>query len=357
MNSNNNIIVLKLGGKIIFQHQITKLKNLSYIIKEKQNSKKLQNNNKDVIPRIDFNNNRKNIKNEMEQKIINDEKLLKKFIDNSGISHNKPKFTEEISKNEFSISSLENSLEKSKSNNYIKFKEMLSILKSNRENLKLKEINNKDYNNITSELKKEILNSISLNKNIFCEKLNLNKSNIDSINKKLEQIKQNNQNFKFENKNPNKDEYKIKECNNVNNNRAKDNKLNSDYFELFKNFVGNSKLSDRIIISYFDIEHPNIKIAAQRYFKSKYGIDEITLIYIYQDKPNETFAHKFKLISDINELFITAQNNNIKFPKLILKNGKEIKNNKKIKCIGALYLDDNSIIKIIQDYIFIYNIY
>ena len=86
MNSNNNIIVLKLGGKIIFQHQITKLKNLSYIIKEKQNSKKLQNNNKDVIPRIDFNNNRKNIKNEMEQKIINDEKLLKKFIDNSGIS-------------------------------------------------------------------------------------------------------------------------------------------------------------------------------------------------------------------------------------------------------------------------------
>ena len=78
-----------------------------------------------------------------------------------------------------------------------------------------------------------------------------------------------------------------------------------------------------------------------------YSIDEITLIYIYQDKPNETFAHKFKLISDINELFITAQNNNIKFPKLILKNGKEIKNNKKIKCIGALYLDDNSIIKII----------
>ena len=55
--------------------------------------------------------------------------------------NNKPKFTEEISKNEFSISSLENSLEKSKSNNYIKFKEMLSILKSNRENLKLKEIN------------------------------------------------------------------------------------------------------------------------------------------------------------------------------------------------------------------------
>ena len=112
-------------------------------------------------------------------------------------------------------------------------------------------------------------------------------------------------------------------------------------------FIGNDKLSDRIIISYFDINHPNVKIAAQKYFISKYGLDEITLIYIYQTNPNDKFCHKFKLISEINELFIKAKNEKNINPRLYMKSGKEIKNNSKIKCIGALNLDNNSIIKII----------
>ena len=125
------------------------------------------------------------------------------------------------------------------------------------------------------------------------------------------------------------------------------NKIKEEYLKSFKTFIGNDKLSDRIIISYFDINHPNVKIAAQKYFISKYGLDEITLIYIYQTNPNDKFCHKFKLISEINELFIKAKNEKNINPRLYMKSGKEIKNNSKIKCIGALNLDNNSIIKII----------
>ena len=46
-------------------------------------------------------------------------------------------------------------------------------------------------------------------------------------------------------------------------------------------------------------------------------------------------------------MFLAAKTENINNPKLYLKTGQEIKNNRKIKCIGALNLENNSIIKIL----------
>ena len=335
------MIILKLGNKIIFQHPISQLNNL-----QKKNTitnkKPLINN---VILKINLDNNNK----EIEKKIINEEKLLKKMM-NGYFNKEKPNFMNEISKEENQIMNLQKSVEKFELNDNMKFQEMISILNNNnKENIKLKEVNNK---NMTNDKKKEILSLISSNKKFFSKKLFLNKNNFDKINQNLVLFMENNNNninnIKTNESNDNSEQVnnKIK----IEKNKTiyrKINKIKEEYLKSFKTFIGNDKLSDRIIISYFDINHPNVKIAAQKYFISKYGLDEITLIYIYQTNPNDKFCHKFKLISEINELFIKAKNEKNINPRLYMKSGKEIKNNSKIKCIGALNLDNNSIIKII----------
>ena len=340
MNS-KQMIILKLGNKIIFQHPISQLNNL-----QKKNTitnkKPLINN---VILKINLDNNNK----EIEKKIINEEKLLKKMM-NGYFNKEKPNFMNEISKEENQIMNLQKSVEKFELNDNMKFQEMISILNNNnKENIKLKEVNNK---NMTNDKKKEILSLISSNKKFFSKKLFLNKNNFDKINQNLVLFMENNNNninnIKTNESNDNSEQVnnKIK----IEKNKTiyrKINKIKEEYLKSFKTFIGNDKLSDRIIISYFDINHPNVKIAAQKYFISKYGLDEITLIYIYQTNPNDKFCHKFKLISEINELFIKAKNEKNINPRLYMKSGKEIKNNSKIKCIGALNLDNNSIIKII----------
>ena len=340
MNS-KQMIILKLGNKIIFQHPISQLNNLQK--KNTITSKKPLINN--VILKINLDNNNK----EIEKKIINEEKLLKKMM-NGYFNKEKPNFMNEISKEENQIMNLQKSVEKFELDDNMKFQEMISILNNNnKENIKL---NNK---NIKNKKKKEILSLISSNKKFFSKKLCLNKNNFDKINQNLVLFMENNNNNRnnINNIKTNESNDNSGQVNNkikIEKNKTiyrKINKIKEEYIKSFKTFIGNDKLSDRIIISYFDINHPNVKIAAQKYFISKYGLDEITLIYIYQTNPNDKFCHKFKLISEINELFIKAKNEKNINPRLYMKSGKEIKNNSKIKCIGALNLDNNSIIKII----------
>ena len=347
----NNVISLKIGNKIIFQHPLTQLNKLA----KKNSIKNKRKLNNDIKLKINFDSN--NLNKEYEQRLINEERLLKKMMQRY-FSKEKQNFIKEISKEEIKINNLNLLVEKSKNNDTIKFKEMLDILnknkEKNKENIKL----NLNKNNILNDKKQEILNEISLNKKLFADILCLNKNNIIINNNNLNYIKENqtkeNDNFiqiinRRDNKKGNVD--------NINNNINKTEpnkirykkifKIKEEQIESFRNFVGNSKLSDRIIISYFDIEHPDIKTAAKKYFKSKYGTDEITLLYIYHKNPKDIIYHKFKLISEVNELFIVAKKENLNAPRLFLKNGTEIKNNRKIKCIGALNLDNNNIIKII----------
>ena len=320
MNS-KQMIILKLGNKIIFQHPISQLNNLQK--KNTITSKKPLINN--VILKINLDNNNK----EIEKKIINEEKLLKKMM-NGYFNKEKPNFMNEISKEENQIMNLQKSVEKFELNDNMKFQEMISILNNNnKENIKL---NNK---NMTNDKKKEILSLISSNKKFFSKKLCLNKNNFDKINQNLVLFMENNNNnrnninnIKTNESNDNSEQAnnKIEKSKTI---YRKINKIKEEYIKSFKTFIGNDKLSDRIIISYFDINHPNVKIAAQKYFISKYGLDEITLIYIYQTNPNDKFCHKFKLISEINELFIKAKNEKNINPRLYMKSGKEIKNKNK----------------------------
>ena len=327
-----NIISLKLGNKIIFQHSLSQLSQL------KKNKNIISNNiealNKDVIPKFILD--KENLENNSEKRMINEMRLFKKIESGYFIDEYKSSFGEEISKIEYEINNLQQSVEKNQLNDYKKFEEMIS-------KLNLKEININKYKNLSNDSKKEILNLIKSNKKLYSNILCLNKNNIDKINGNLTLFKENIINKMHNNKNnlkknktePNKIGYN--KINGIN-------KIKEEYLENFKNFIGNFKLSDRIIISYFDINHPNIKVAAKKYFQSKYGVDEITLIYIYKENQNDKIYHKFELVSEVNELFLAAKTENINNPKLYLKTGKEIINNRKIKCIGALNLDNNSII-------------
>ena len=326
-----NIISLKLGNKIIFQHSLSQLSQL------KKNKNIISNNiealNKDIIPKFILD--KENLENNSEKRLINEMRLFKKIESGYFIDEYKSSFGEEISKIEYEINNLQQSVEKKQLNDYIKFKEMIS-------KLNLKEININKYKNLSNAPKKEILNLIKSNKKLYSNILCLNKNNIDKINGNLTLFKENiinkknnNNNLKRNKTEPNKIGYN--KINGIN-------KIKEEYLENFKNFIGNFKLSDRIIISYFNINHPNIKLAAKKYFQSKYGVDEITLIYIYKENQNDKIYHKFELVSEVNELFLAAKTENINNPKLYLKTGKEIINNRKIKCIGALNLDNNTII-------------
>ena len=125
--------------------------------------------------------------------------------------------------------------------------------------------------------------------------------------------------------------------------------VTNEQIELFKTFVGNSTLSNSMVVSYFDLYHPKVKFAAEKYFMSRYGSDYITLNFLYPNDLGKKL-HKFRFTSEIKELFMAAQDDNIAFanPKLFMENGKEIINNRKIKCIGALNLNNNSIIKVFK---------
>ena len=185
-----NIISLKLGNKIIFQHSLSQLSQL------KKNKNIISNNievlNKDVIPKFILD--KENLENNSEKRMINEMRLFKKIESGYFIDEYKSSFGEEISKIEYEINSLQHTIEKNQLNDYIKFKEMIS-------KLNLKEININIYKNLSNAPKKEILNLIKSNKKLYSNILCLNKNNIDKINGNLTLFKENIINKKNNNNN------------------------------------------------------------------------------------------------------------------------------------------------------------
>ena len=119
-----NIISLKLGNKIIFQHSLSQLSQL------KKNKNIISNNiealNKDVIPKFILD--KENLENNSEKRMINEMRLFKKIESGYFIDEYKSSFGEEISKIEYEINNLQQSVEKNQLNDYIKFKEIISLL-------------------------------------------------------------------------------------------------------------------------------------------------------------------------------------------------------------------------------------
>ena len=333
-------ISLKIGQKILFQHPLSQLTQLSLSVnKKKFNSKNYK--RIDVVPKFFANQHMKEMNKNLSIKLMNKKEIFNK-IKSTYFSKVHPSFSEKIKNIEKEIKFIDESLENKKNNK--KFEGMLGVLNDHRQNEKL---NIKSYKNINNEMKNEILNSISLKKQIFSQKLGLNKS-LNSKNhntnssKYINPINENNDDF-INNNN-------IEKNINSNKNLNKIIPITDEKIELFKIFIGNTTLSNNIVLSYFDKVRPNVKFAAEKYFQSKYGSGYINLNFSYPTNPPGNKLHKFKFISEIQELFFIAQNDlgsNVS-PRLFIGNGKEIINNRRIKCIGALNLINNSIIKVLK---------
>ena len=380
MNS-GGFISFKLGQQIIFQHPLSQLKQIASTMNKRNinqnlNQNQRKNYNLDVIPKFIQTQNLKQIHLDLSKKIINKKNIFNK-IKTTYFSKNHPDFSENLKKMENEMNFLEESINKNNTIDYTKFGEMINIINNNKTNEKIKsfqKMNIQNYENINDETKIEILNSINLNKQIFNHILGLNKFNqklYQSIkcskalkskkdskkNKNIFEINENNNNNKTNNniiiEKSNdliNDDKNIKKETNINDNETKAIiPVTDEQINLFKSFVGNNKLSNQIIISYFDMYNPKVKMAAENYFKSRYGSEFISLNFIYPIKGAK--QHKFKLISEIKDLFFTAQNDlsTMAPPKLFFENGKELMNNRKIKCIGALNLNNNSVIKVFKN--------
>ena len=353
----------------------TKLNNFNMSPKNKNNNQTIF--SFDVIPKFVQNQYIKKMNQELSKKLINKHQIFNK-IKTAYFSKNTLDFSENLKNIENEMNYLQDSINKGNKRDYKSFGEMINIINNNKTNEKIKSIhkmNIKNYENINDDIKTEVLNSINLNKKIFTHIIGLNKNQFNKSAKNLAKINSERDSKKYLNNLENNNninniinnilDNKIENINIENNVKTEPDIINNtdneenrkiipvkdEQIELFKSFVGNSKLSNKIILSYFDTYNPKVKLAADKYFKSRYGVGFITINFVYPIKPPGNKQHKFKFTSEIKELFFTAQNDlsSTTIPKLYLENGKELINNRKIKCIGALYLNNNSIIKVFKN--------
>ena len=122
--------------------------------------------------------------------------------------------------------------------------------------------------------------------------------------------------------------------------------ITKEQVELFKIFVGNNSIPDNHAVSYFDKFNPKVKDAAENYFKNVYREDYLTFRYVYKNRGSK--IHKFRFSDDVDNLFLAAQDDYLSVvkPRLFMDNNKEIVRDKKIKCIGALNIANNSNISV-----------
>ena len=140
--------------------------------------------------------------------------------------------------------------------------------------------------------------------------------------------------------------YDINNYNNYNNMMKNNIPISQEQIDLFKIFVNNPKIPNNHVESYFNRTNPKVMEAAENYFKNIYKADYITLTYKYNNRGSK--IHKFRFSGNIDALFLAAQEDyaSVIKPRLFLDTNREIIKDKKIKCIGALNLENNSTINV-----------
>ena len=353
MQNLNQFIVLKMGNKIVFKDPIQKIKaNTNKNFQGNTNFKNygFQNNfyspnsninrkksyeRMDIIPKCIANENLKEVNRELLNRLSKKKNIFNKIM-KAYFSDNDDYFSNSIQEVEMEMNRNKDLSENNKNKDFEGFMDLLSFINCNRTNNDLSAMQNmslSDYSNMNYDTKKIVLGGIFENKVLFAQKLNL---------KKYERI---NNNPKRPNSITNKNLI------NMNKNRFSNPSLiTKEQIDLFKTFIGNPHINDSHVISYFDPSNPKVMLAANRYFCNIYGVDYLTLHYYYPSKPQSgTKIHKFRFVGEIGDLFTAAQDDFISVvnPRLFLGNGREIKNDRKIKCIGALNLSNNSKIKVL----------
>ena len=343
----NQYIFLKMGNKMIFRDPLNTIKaysnqnfknNYNNNVNQQNYYSKYNNNKKnyqgmDVIPKFIANENMQEVNRELLDRLLKKKNIFDKMM-RAYFSENEDNFYYSIQDVETEMNRTADISENMKNNDFDGFMDLLSFINSNRTNTNLTAMQNislSDYRSMNYDKRKIVLGGIYENKQLLAKRLNLNY---------FERYIPNNQ------RRPNSISNKI----NDNNRLSNCNQISQEQISLFKTFIGNPHISDNHVISYFDKSNPKVKIAAGKYFRNIYGSDYLTLHYYYPSKGQSgTRIHKFNFTDEISKLFMSAQDDYISVikPRLYLENGKEIFNDKRTKCIGALNLNNNSRIKVL----------
>ena len=386
MNNLDKMLYLKMGNKLIFQEPLNGIKyaveqyknqnsnnkrndrydiykpnyNQQSNVSNKQNAynnnqgnRKRSFKNMDVIPKFIAYENSQEVNKELAYKLYEKKAKLNTFI-NAYISEETSDFTVAINDIESDMDRYKSIMEQQKDKDFEGFKDLIGFINNNKTNENLKAFQTmslNDYKNMNYDIKKRVLSGIFENREALAKKLDVNKATnpaarrANSMNYQQNSYYNNNNNYGVNNNNYNNNNNN----NNYNNyNMMLQNKYNitQEQIDLFKIFVNNPKIPNNHVESYFNKSNPKVMDAAENYFKNIYKTDYLTFTYKYNNKGSK--IHKFRFSGNIDALFLAAQEDylSVNNPRLILDNGKEIAKDKKIKCIGALNLENNSIINV-----------
>ena len=386
MNNLDKMLYLKMGNKLIFQEPLNGIKyaveqyknqnsnnkrndrydiykpnynqqsnvsNKSNAYNNNQGNRKRSFKNMDVIPKFIAYENSQEVNKELAYKLGEKKAKLNTFI-NAYISEETSDFTSAINDIESDMDKYKSIMEQQKDKDFEGFKDLIGFINNNKTNENLKAFQTmslNDYKNMNYDIKKRVLSGIFENREALAKKLDVNKATnpaarrANSMNYQQNSYYNNNNNYGVNNNNYNNNNNN----NNYNNyNMMLQNKYNitQEQIDLFKIFVNNPKIPNNHVESYFNKSNPKVMDAAENYFKNIYKTDYLTFTYKYNNKGSK--IHKFRFSGNIDALFLAAQEDylSVNNPRLILDNGKEIAKDKKIKCIGALNLENNSIINV-----------
>ena len=320
------------------------------------NNLKLKLKNMDVIPKFIYYENGQDMNREMAYKLFEKKNKLNTLV-NAYISKEHSDFNKSIMDIELDMDKYKSIMEQQKDKDYEGFKDLIAFINNNRTNTNLKEMQSlslNEYKNMNYDIKKKVLSGIFENREEISKKLNVyvnanapNNFNNVNTHKRMNTVNYKN-NSGYNMNNNNRNNYNMNDFEVINNkrNNMMDVQITQEQIDLFKIFVNNPQMQNAHVITYFNKLNPKVRDAAENYFKNIYKLDYITLNYKYKNRASK--IHKFRFSGEVDALFTAAQGDyiSISHPRLFLENGKEIIKNKKIKCIGALNLENNANINI-----------
>ena len=382
----DKMLYLKMGNKLIFKEP---LKGIKYAVEQYKNpnsqinkndrydiykpnynqqsnvnnmnkgNRKRSFQNMDVIPKFIAFENSQEINKELAYKLLDKKTKLNTFI-NAYVSGEQSDFNKEIMDIELEMDKYKSIMEQQKNKDFEGYKDLISFMNKNKTNSNLNALQNislNDYRNMNFDIKKRILSGIFENRESLSKRLNINVTSnqmprrINSLNFKNPNNMNfnNNDNNNYENNNyiNNKNNnYNINDYSNYNMMMKNELSITQEQIDLFKIFINNPKIPNNHVESYFNKTNPKVMDAAEKYFKNIYKAEYITLTYKYNNRGSK--VHKFRFSGNIDALFLAAQEDYLSIikPRLFTENGKEIVKDKRIKCIGALNLENNSTINV-----------
>ena len=365
---------------------------------------------KDIVPKFLTSQSKELINVENIKKINDKKNILDRILKSYFKDLKYDNYNIHLEKIETEIRNQEIALNYANRNDYENFKQLITILttldfEGNSQPLQL--IQQNDYLNLENEQYKMIINYISKYRNEILENLGFNNKiesketnynndtyynpfannntnyNEEKVNKGDTLLQQYNQIFNnpFSNYNNNNIKGNSKNKNNVaniqNNNKIynKSNTVNvnpnknigknynkvlstrfydPEKFDLFKIMINDQNISNEEISKFLNTFCPNVQQSVEKYYQNKYGASCLTLIYYYPNINNvkkKKILHNFSFIAGTNELFSTALVDYTIVNRVRLYTDEQVEIeeiNRKIKCIGALNLKNNSIITVVK---------